>query len=174
LAANLSFLGYGSLGDNTWIAPRPAQEISTLLDETGVHYDRFTARHTSGTGGAETLIRRAWDLTAIGSAYDRFVEDLRPVVTGLDGRDDEAAYAARFQLVHAWRGFLFRDPQLPAELLPPQWPGVAAAAFFDEHASRLRPAADRYVSDCLDQAARPSPIRRGGTHVGRGLPIHRY
>ena len=33
-------------------------------------------------------------------------------------RDDEAAYLARFTLVHRWRTFLFRDPQLPPVLLP--------------------------------------------------------
>jgi phenylacetic acid degradation operon negative regulatory protein len=64
--------------------------------------------------------------------------------------DDEQAYAARFRLVHAWRTFLFRDPQLPPSLLPDRWPGSSAAAFFDRHATRLRPAADRYVDRCLD------------------------
>jgi len=74
-------------------------------------------------------------------------------------RDDEQAYAARFRLVHNWRSFLFRDPNLPAELLPDPWPGVAAAAFFDSHAARLRPAADRFVDQCLESASRsPVPV----------------
>jgi phenylacetic acid degradation operon negative regulatory protein len=70
--------------------------------------------------------------------------------------DDEDAYAARFRLVHAWRTFLFRDPQLPPALLPERWPGTAAGEFFDHHASRLRPAADRYVDQCLDVSTRTS------------------
>jgi phenylacetic acid degradation operon negative regulatory protein len=45
---------------------------------------------------------------------------------------------------------LFRDPGLPPALLPPRWPGTAAAAFFDRHQARLRAAADRYVDRCLD------------------------
>ena len=36
---------------------------------------------------------------------------------------DEVVFAARSGLVHEWRKFLFRDPGLPAELLPSQWPG---------------------------------------------------
>jgi phenylacetic acid degradation operon negative regulatory protein len=174
LTANLTFLGYGSLGEGTWIAPRPAQEVTALLAEGGVRYERFDARRTGGPGGPAELINRAWDLAAIGDAYDRFVDDLRPVVAGPPGQSDEAAYAARFQLVHAWRGFLFRDPQLPPELLPAQWPGYAAAAFFDEHASRLRPAADRYVDGCLEQAARPGASARPAGQFARGATVPRF
>jgi phenylacetic acid degradation operon negative regulatory protein len=127
-----------------------------LLAETGVAAERFAARHAGGTAGAERLVRRAWDLDALAAAYQQFVTDLTPVVTGV-GRaaGDETAYAARFRLVHAWRTFLFRDPQLPPELLPASWPGTAAAAFFDRHATRLRPAADRFVDACLAAAQRP-------------------
>ncbi|MFD0787220.1 PaaX family transcriptional regulator, partial [Micromonospora azadirachtae] len=32
--------------------------------------------------------------------------------------------------------------------------GAAAASFFDRHAARLRPAADRYVERCLDAGNR--------------------
>jgi phenylacetic acid degradation operon negative regulatory protein len=151
LADNLAFLGYGSLDDRTWVATRAAQDVDLVLVEAGVAYERFTASHAAGTTGAVALVRRAWDLTAIGQAYDRFVAELSPVVSSITSRSgDEEAYAARFRLVHAWRAFLFRDPQLPPALLPEGWPGTSAAAFFDRHAARLRPAADRYVERCLD------------------------
>jgi phenylacetic acid degradation operon negative regulatory protein len=153
VAANLAFLGYGPIDGATWVAAHPTDEVETLLAEAGVRFERFTASHTGGEAGATALIRRAWDLAELASAYGAFVEQLTPVVCAVDGRDDEKAYAARFQLVHAWRTFLFRDPQLPPELLPEQWPGSAAADFFDRHATRLRPAADRYVDRCLEQAA---------------------
>src|SRR5689334_20503405 len=69
LAANLAFLGYGSLAENTWVAPRPAQEVTTLLAEAGVRHERLRARHTGGAEGAAGLIRRAWDLDALAGAY---------------------------------------------------------------------------------------------------------
>jgi phenylacetic acid degradation operon negative regulatory protein len=153
LADNLAFLGYGSLDDRTWVAARPAPEVDVVLVEAGLPYERFAASHAAGTPGAANLVRRAWDLAAIGDAYDRFVAELQPVVAPVTSRsDDEEAYAARFRLVHAWRTFLFRDPQLPPALLPAGWPGISAANFFDRHAARLRPAADRYVERCLDHA----------------------
>ena len=162
LAATLQYLGYGSLDGGAWLAPRVADEVEGLLLESGVAHERFVASHATGLDGAAALVRRAWDLTAIGEAYGQFVADLRPVVTPVTERsDDQTAYAARFRLVHAWRTFLFRDPQLPPVLLPPHWPGNAAAAFFDHHEARLRPAADRYVDGCLDAALVSTNLGKG-------------
>jgi phenylacetic acid degradation operon negative regulatory protein len=155
LAAQLTFLGYGTLDERTWVATRAGEEIDGLLDESRVRYERFTAVHTAGTPGATALVRRAWDLAEIGRAYERFVADQRPLLASVTARSsDEEAYAVRFRLVHAWRTFLFRDPQLPPALLPERWPGTSAAAFFDRHAARLRPAADRYVEQCLEASSR--------------------
>lgn len=151
VSASLAFLGYGSIGERTWIAPRPSGEVDALLSEGEVRYDRFTATHAAGTDGAAALVERAWDLPALAAAYEQFVQRLSPMVSDVPARgDDQAAYGARFELVHAWRTFLFRDPQLPPALLPQPWPGTEAAAFFDKHAARLRPAADRYVNLCLE------------------------
>lgn len=155
LAANLAYLGYGAIDAGSWVAARPGKDVETLFSEAGVRYERFTAHHAGGLAGAIALVRRAWDLAEIGGEYDAFVEQLTPVVATVGaGSDDEDAYAARFRLVHAWRTFLFRDPQLPPALLPEHWPGTTAAAFFDEHAGRLRAAADRYVDRCLELSKR--------------------
>jgi phenylacetic acid degradation operon negative regulatory protein len=150
LVANLGFLGYGSLDGSTWVAPRPGEGVDALLTEAGVRYDRFEAQHAGGTAGVISMVAKAWDLEAIAAAYGEFVERLTPLVSGVGhATPDEHAYAVRFTLVHAWRAFLFRDPQLPPDLLPERWAGTAAAAFFDHHAVRLRPAADRFVDACL-------------------------
>ncbi|MBA3490302.1 MAG: PaaX family transcriptional regulator [Longispora sp.] len=153
LFATLSFLGYGALNNGTWLAPRTASDIDVLLIEAGIRYERFTAEHSSGIGGANAMVRRAWDLDELGEAYTEFIASQRPLVKLGPDADDETAYAARFHLVHAWRTFLFRDPQLPSALLTERWPGAAAAAFFDRHASRLRPAADRYVDTCFQETS---------------------
>lgn len=150
LAANLRFLGYGTLDGHTWLSPRTVAEVDTLLAESATDGEQFLAEHRDGTDGSAALIRRAWDLDALGKAYLRFVEDLTPVVAAAgDEVTDEQAFAARSRLVHAWRQFLFSDPGLPASLLPADWPGFAAADFFDRHATRLAPAASRFVDHCL-------------------------
>ncbi|WP_117214466.1 PaaX family transcriptional regulator [Allorhizocola rhizosphaerae] len=148
LAATLNFLGYGRIDSTVWVAARAANEIQDLL--SGTAYERFSSVHAGGVGGARVMVARAWDVAAIGAAYTQFIERMTPVMRAVSAADnDEVAYAARSRLVHEWRTFLFRDPQLPLSLLPDPWPGTAAAAFFDRHADRLRPAADRYVDHCL-------------------------
>lgn len=148
LAANLTFLGYGRLDQSVWVAARPAGEVSEMLNDAGVRFEQFSAEHHGGAAGARVMVRRAWDLAAIGTEYSSFVERMTPVMRNVED-GDQACFAARSKLVHEWRGFLFRDPQLPPSLLPDPWPGQAAAAFFDRHATRLRPAADRFVDMCL-------------------------
>src|SRR3569833_2118200 len=97
LVATLSFLGYGPVDASTWVSPRAAEEIDGLLAEAGVRYERFRAGHAAGTPGASSLVRRAWDLAAIGAAYEVFVARLTPVMHEiLPGCPDEQAYAARF------------------------------------------------------------------------------
>lgn len=150
LTDTLSYLGYGCLDDTTWVAPRPAEQIDLLLTDAGISYERFSAAHTAGTPGAAALVGRAWDLDALAEAYRQFVAEQQPAMAAaINGGGDEASYAARFRLVHAWRTFLFRDPHLPPDLLPEPWSGAAAARFFDHHEARLRPAADRFVNRCL-------------------------
>jgi phenylacetic acid degradation operon negative regulatory protein len=164
LANDLTFLGYGALDGGSWVSPRAGAEVDTLLTDAGVPAERFLATHLDGLGGDAALVRRAWDLDALARAYREFVAELRPVVEPVRGDDgevdddaDERAFAARFHLVHAWRAFLFRDPGLPAALLPADWPGTEAAAFFDHHAGRLRAAAGRQLDRCL-------PVGSGRPH----------
>jgi phenylacetic acid degradation operon negative regulatory protein len=150
IAGTLSLLGYGRIDPSSWVSVRASDEVDTLLKEAGIPFERFTATHAAGTSGAAALVRRAWDLAALASAYEDFVARQETAMVAVTRHSsDEVAYAARFRLVHEWRAFLFRDPHLPPALLPAPWSGTAAADFFDRHESRLRPAADRFVESCL-------------------------
>ncbi len=156
LADTLAFLGFGPLSPNTWAAPRRGtsrardNEVTELLREMSIPAERFIAQHAAGNGGTAELVHQAWDLPALAASYQRFIAEYRPLLAKLPATaNDRTRYAMRFRLVHSWRTFLFSDPQLPPELLPDDWPGVRAAALFDRYATRLRPAADRFVDNCL-------------------------
>ncbi|HEX6920124.1 MAG TPA: PaaX family transcriptional regulator C-terminal domain-containing protein [Actinomycetes bacterium] len=150
LRAGLGFLGYAQLDGTTWIGPRPSEEVDALLEAEAVRAERFTARHDGDTLG---LVRRAWDLEGLARSYARWLDDAQAIAAeAAASASDEQAFAARSRLVHEWRKFLFRDPGLPHELLPDDWPGEKAAGFFDSESRRLLPAASRFVDHCLTSA----------------------
>jgi phenylacetic acid degradation operon negative regulatory protein len=167
LRNGLTYLGYAPLRDDTWISPHASPEAEFLIDAENASARHFTARYD---GVDATLTAEAWDLDALSTEYARFLDEARDVVAALpapgssngaalshDSDQDRRAFAVRSALVHEWRKFLFRDPGLPRDLLPDPWPGDEAAAYFDEQAARLMPAAGRYVEACLGTAdARPS------------------
>ena len=147
LHAGLGFLGYARLNGATWLAPRVSAEVDALLAAEGVDADRFCARQV---GDPAVLARRAWDLDALGAAYRDWLDAAQTLVAGDDTpTSDEAVYAVRSHLVHEWRKFLFQDPGLPRAVLPTEWPGDEAAAYFDSQAVRLLPRAAAYVDSCL-------------------------
>lgn len=146
LRADLGYLGYAELGDNVWVSPFERRELASVLAR-----DAATG-HTARAVEVDPLPTSAWDLDALRTAYDawqRSAPDLLRHHLGAHADPDEAAFAARFHLVHEWRKFLFADPGLPDELLPPDWPGRRAAEVFAAEAERLRPEADRFVQRCL-------------------------
>lgn len=147
LSDALRFHGYGPLYSGTWLSPWPQDNVAAIFDEANVNYERF---HSTHCGDTAALVHRAWNLDELAKQYREFVSEMESVVRAVTPQSsDEIAYTARCYLVHAFRVFLFSDPQLPIELCPPQWAGGAAATFFDTYAAKLRPAADRYVDRCL-------------------------
>jgi phenylacetic acid degradation operon negative regulatory protein len=149
LRADLSFLGYASLSENTWIGPRPSPELDTLLDGQALPADRFDS---TLDGDPRSLVARAWDLRAIARAYEEWMTHAACLVDALPAdAPDDGVFAARSRLVHGWRNFLFRDPGLPQELLPGEWPGEKARAYFEQEAARLLPAAAAFVDRNLDK-----------------------
>jgi phenylacetic acid degradation operon negative regulatory protein len=145
--ASLRYLGYAQLDETTWLSPRPSPELAALSDSERLRLDPFAARYDGDPRG---LLARAWDLDGLARAYLNWLAEARELVVPV-GADapDEVVFAARSKLVHEWRKFLFRDPGLPAELLPERWPGIEAAKFFDVESGRLLPAASRFVDCCL-------------------------
>lgn len=97
---------------------------------------------------AAALVQTAWNLQLLAQDYREFLAQYAPLQVELaahiqtrsaqdkDGtsqgdRDTEdalhrAAFVARTLMVHDFRRILLRDPELPAELLPPDWPGELA------------------------------------------------
>lgn len=104
-----------------------------MLAEQGLSSAAFSyLGHFGRIGDPQDVVAQAWDLAEVEADYSAFIaefESARPPTP-----DD--VLVAQLRLVHAWRRFPFVDPQLPEELLPPQWVGTRAAEVFrDRHAA---------------------------------------
>jgi phenylacetic acid degradation operon negative regulatory protein len=153
LRSGLRYLGYGAIDDTTWIAARPSRELAALLRTESVAAESFLAAHDGDTA---RLVSRVWDLDALAAAYETWLTEAHRIAAEVDPRGPEQAFAARSQLVHGWRKFLFVDPRLPEHLLPADWAGHRGARYFDQQAGRLLPAASRFIDTCLHADGRRS------------------
>jgi phenylacetic acid degradation operon negative regulatory protein len=132
LRTRLMWAGFGSPAPGVWVsthADRTA-EAERVLGEVGLLGDTqiFLAEHHGG-GELSAMVRQAWDLDAIERGYEEFL--------GAFARQPSGDPLARVvELVHAWRHFPLRDPELPAELLPARWSGARAGELFQrQHAT---------------------------------------
>ena len=78
-----------------------------------------------------TLVGRAWNLEQLAQGYAQFMADYRPLRKELDSVQDttiapRSAFLARSLMIHDFRRLLLQDPELPADLLPRNWPGEQA------------------------------------------------
>ncbi|MGW0684003.1 PaaX family transcriptional regulator [Streptomyces sp. NPDC002754] len=140
----LRFLGYGAVYDGVWMSPR-ADHVQTaeLLRSVGVRSAtvlRSTLTHTQGDGDPLA----AWDLDAIGAAYAEFIashaELAERAAAGQVGSAE--ALSVRTKVKEEWLQMVSTDPELPADLLPADWPGHAARALFAQVYDALGPLAE--------------------------------
>ncbi|KQY56279.1 MULTISPECIES: PaaX family transcriptional regulator C-terminal domain-containing protein [unclassified Nocardioides] len=142
----LQWIGYAELVDGVWLSPWPQPDLEELLAREGVTASRAEATCFDPPSRPATC----WHLDDLAEEYATWLAHARTAPWRVETDDaDRADFAHRFHLVHEWRIFLFRDPGLPDDLLPADWPGREAAAFFTAEAGRLKPGADRFVDRCL-------------------------
>ncbi|MFC6152599.1 PaaX family transcriptional regulator C-terminal domain-containing protein [Nocardioides yefusunii] len=148
LTRELTYLGYAQLQENTWVSPYARAELADTLERNAT--TAVTVR-TADVEPSDAFLK-AWDLDALARSYRTWHAQAADQVAhhlAAHADPEEAAFAARFHLAHEWRKFLFSDPGLPLHLLPADWPGVAAAVYFNEQAERLNPAATAFVDRVL-------------------------
>lgn len=145
VSSTLGYLGYGRGPGGGWVSPWPSPELAASLDGLGV---RWLSVHgqLDGPADATLLAASVWDLDELEAAYEDFLDELPAVPADPDPRQ---AYVLRTHLVHAWRRFLFQDPGLPQEVLPPDWVGHRARARFLASAAELAPPAEVFVDRAL-------------------------
>jgi phenylacetic acid degradation operon negative regulatory protein len=134
----LALQGFGSLARGTFLHPHDRVEaVTRSLSALGLE-DRvrlFRAERAAGPSDPETAAR-AWDLREIADGYRRLGRQLRSLRPG--ELSPRASFVAGNALASGFLAVAFRDPELPAALLPQAWPGPATRAWVSETLAGLR------------------------------------
>ena len=138
LRASLAWAGFGPIQGGLWIAPG-APDVSELLSE---HIRVFRGHADPSTDIAE-MIAGAYDLAALADRYEDF--RARWAAAPLDD-----PLAAKLLLVTDWLQIIRRDPRLPAEHLPADWPAAPAQDLFRSLNDRLTAPAAEIAAALLD------------------------
>lgn len=165
LKRELGWLGFGQIAPNVLAHPAPDAEAlrQTLIDlrlGDRVTVMNATADPASPSAPLRKLTAQCWDLKRLEADYNGFLEIFRPVWRALEGAgalDPELCFAVRVLLIHDYRRVLLRDPLLPDELLPANWPGLAARALCRNLYRLTSGPAERHIMSVLETPDGPAP-----------------
>jgi len=143
----LAWHGFGPLAAATWISPHPRLETvrDALSNLSATRMDLLESRALSRAADREMAFR-CWDLDSLGRDYVELIsgyEQLHPAaLAALPGPE---ALRRQVELVASYRALPFRDPDLPAALLPEGWPGWRAHELFIAAHDALHGPAETFV-----------------------------
>ncbi|HCL63380.1 MAG TPA: PaaX family transcriptional regulator [Rhizobium sp.] len=109
-----------------------------------------------------------WNLQSFADEYRALIDLFSPLMTALERGETllpADAVSARLLLVQAYRAVLLRDPRLPANALPEDWPGLAARQLFGRLYRSLSPLADAYIGAQFEGRDGPLPIETAETRA---------
>jgi phenylacetic acid degradation operon negative regulatory protein len=156
----LQWEGFGLIAPG--VLAHPSANLEPLLDilqSNGVQDSVVVLRAKSlGTlvnKPTRELVRECWNLGLISQDYKRFLDRFRPVLKALKSArdlDPEQCFVVRTLLMHEFRRTLLRDPQLPNQLLPNDWPGNAARQLCHELYVLTQKEAENHLMSVLETA----------------------
>ncbi|TQJ93986.1 phenylacetic acid degradation operon negative regulatory protein PaaX [Achromobacter sp. SLBN-14] len=132
LRRELTWEGFGMIAPGLFAHPHTeARAAHEILEKLGIP-DRalvLSARDLAGAGGLPiaSLATQCWNLDDVAEQYRQFSRNFGPLEKLLDDAPSPAdAFTVRVMVLHSWRRIVLHDPQLPAPMLPDNWPGHAA------------------------------------------------
>jgi len=135
LRRELLWEGFGMIAPGLFAHPQTQARVAhDILEKLGIPERALvlSARDLAQAGGLPitSLVQTCWNLSAVARQYRQFLRRFSTLETVLQAEPPTPAdaFAARMLLLHNWRRIVLHDPQLPPELLPPDWPGHAARA----------------------------------------------
>ena len=175
----LSLMGFGMLSKNIFAHPDTDIElVNNVISELGLQ-DRVPVMQsrTTATGKVmprlesdRELVKQCCPYDEVDVLYQNFIFTYSPVLKELKkprSIRDESCFRLRILLMHDYRRLLFKDPQLPEELLPPDWSGkIAGEIVRDLYLLTWKQANHYYLKVCKDNVIRPRLKREFFTRFG--------
>jgi phenylacetic acid degradation operon negative regulatory protein len=150
LRKELAWLGFGPLTSSTWVSPhnRLTEVQEHFADQPSIQLDLLQCT-SSGLSRDREMAARCWDLDSLDGDYAELLRTYRPRMKAYRAGtvSPRQALVERMELVHDYRMFPFRDPDLPEELLPNGWHGREAHDLFLQAHQALREPADAFFLD---------------------------
>jgi phenylacetic acid degradation operon negative regulatory protein len=131
LRSQLTVARLAELREGVWLRP------DNLDDPRPEGTDGLVWFHVRPDAGPRELARRLWDLDAWAAEAERLRTDLQHLVGPLE-EGDRGALADGFVLSAAVLRHFQADPLLPAELMPPAWPGGALRNDYERYDAAYR------------------------------------
>ena len=159
----LGWLGFGALASSVLAHPAPElNQLDAVLQRLEVADDIvvMSGETIRNDAGMRKRAEASWNLADIDERYASFVQRFRPLIAAYSKNSEvepKAAFIVRTLLIQEYRKVLLRDPQLPAELLPPDWHGNAAYQLCRNLYQAVYKQADRYLTATMETADGPLP-----------------
>lgn len=148
LRSRLTWGGFGPLQSGLWVAPGNV-DVATLLGDLGLdtHLRVFRGSVVKPTE-VSAVVESAFDTRAIAGEYHEFLD--RWSSRGADGAEAADPLGSQLLLHTDWLELVRRDPHLPTEHLPSDWPAIRAEELFHTLAQALAAAAHGEAARVLD------------------------
>ncbi len=165
LRKELVWLGFGQVAPGVFAHPsEDTGALANLLLDLGasdqVVVMKATADRTRNAPALHSLVRSCWDIEELARNYLGFLHHFRPIwrtVRSATGLDPALSFVVRTLLIHDYRRVLLRDPLLPDEVLPANWPGAAARLLCRNLYRVIYEPAERHIMATLETADGPLP-----------------
>lgn len=170
----LIWAGFGALAPGIFAVPRDqtaaARKVLGKL-KLSQHALVLDAHEMNAGHGLliSDLVSLCWDLEGVAAQYQAFSRSFGPMLDAVGpSMRPSQAYAVRALTLHEWRRIVLHDPLLPAQMLPPDWPGHAARELCGQLYWKVFDLAEAHLEHVLGQdpvhyqAAKPYVYERFG------------
>lgn len=169
LKKELEWLGFANISTNLMAYPGCDHlRLQKLLldlemqDQVVVFQSQTLQLFNNSKEVIERMLHTNWPIEEIKQRYSVFLDQFREVSNLLETEAEDItalqAFQIRILLIHLYRRILLKDPSLPLELLPTDWPAINARNLSLNIYKRIFEVADEYFLSVARTAEGELPL----------------